>query len=470
MVELWAHQLQAVKRAKSLNHFALFFEPGTGKTLATIQMLCDKYHARQRIMNTLVLTPLVVIEQWVREFEKYSERIPKGLVMPLTGPNWKRLRFLEDNLKCGYNVIAITNYEALYNQPLFKKFMDFAEILVCDESSKLKEKSSRRSKLAATLADKCKYKYILSGTPILSSPMDIFQQFRVLDGGETFGKNFWIFRAQHFVDRNASWRTSHNYFPDWVPKEDCSKSISEKIKHCSMHIKKEDAIDLPPLIKKEVFVGMGAEQSKAYQEMRDFFLTVVRDKTCVAELVLTKLLRLQQIVSGFVKFDDGSEKEFQDVPRLEALEELLNEITPTDKVIVWAVFKKNYTQIRKVCEKLKLPYVELTGETDDKDKSVQEFNNNPEIKVLIANQSAGGIGVNLVAAGTAIYYSKNFSLESDIQSESRNHRGGSLEAGHSKILRIDLICKDTLDEIIQQAITNKIATGEEILGLLRKKL
>lgn len=466
---LWAHQAEARERAKKLDHFALFFDPGTGKSRTVLSILVDKYHRHKRILNTLILTPLVVVEQFEREAHLWSDKIPKGLVMPLTGPNWKRLRFLEDNLKCGYNVIAITNYEALYNKQLFDKFMEFTEVLVCDESSKLKEPSSKRSKLAAKIAEKSKYRYILSGTPILSSPMDIFQQFKVLDKGETFGGNFYIFRAQHFIDRNASWKGSHNYFPKWEPRDDCSKSISEKIKSCSMHIKKEEAIDLPPLVRKEVFVSMSAEQGKAYQEMRDFFVTVVREQTAIASLVLTKLLRLQQIVSGFLKFDDDTEREFFDCPRLDALSELLEEITPTDKVIVWCVFKRNYAQIRRVCEKLKLPYCELTGETTDKPESVEAFNNDPSIRVLIANQMAGGIGVNLISAGTSIYYSKNFSLEADVQSAARNFRGGSI-ALHKKVTRIDLICPNTLDALINEAITSKLKTGDEILGLLRRRL
>lgn len=469
-LNLWKHQEEARQRAKSLDNFALFMDPGVGKSLTTVAILCDKYKEEGRILNTLVLTPPVVVEQWEREFHKAKEMIPVGLVKPLTGTNAKRYKNHCDIEKLGHKFIAITNYEALYNKSLFTKFLDWAEILVCDESSKLKEPSAKRSKLAAQIAAKCKYRYILSGTPILSSPMDIFQQFVVLDNGATFGKNFYKFRAEYFVDKNASWKGNHNYFPSWIPKPDCNKGISYKIAPVSMHIKKEDAIDLPPLLKKEVFVEMSIEQKKAYQEMRDFFVTVVKDKACVADLVLTKILRLQQIVSGFVKFDDDTEKEFEDVPRLAALAEILEETVPVEKVIVWAAFKRNYTQIRKVCNELKFKYAELTGDTTDKDAEVQRFQTDPECRVMIANQQAGGIGVNLTAAGTAVFYSKNFSLEGDVQAEARCHRGGSLEMGHTKITRIDLVCRDTIDELINLAIISKLKTGDEILSLIKKRL
>lgn len=465
---LWKHQKQAKEKAWGKPGFAFFMDPGVGKTRTTIATLCDVYHSRQRMLNTLILTPLVVVEQWQRECWAFPE-IPKGLVMALTGPNWKRLRYLEDNLKCGYRVIAITNYEALYNKQLFNKFKEFAEILVCDESSKLKEPSSKRSKLAYQIAEGCQYRYLLSGTPILSSPMDIFQQFKIMDLGQTFGKNFYIFRSTYFQDKNAAWKSSHNYFPDWVPRENCNKGISEKIESSSFHVKKEEAIDLPPLIKKEIFVEMSPEQAKAYKEMRDLFVTIVNDKMCMAQLVLTKILRLQQIVSGFLKFDDGTEREFYEVPRLDALSELLEEIAPVEKVIVWATFKRNYEQIKKVCDKLSLSYAELTGDISDKPGEIEKFTSDETCRVMIANQMAGGIGIDIKAAGTAIFYSKNFSLEADIQAEARNYRGGSIDL-HKKITRVDIITKDSIDEVINMAITNKMATSEEILGLLRKRL
>lgn len=465
---LWKHQEEARQKAWHKDGFALFADPGTGKTRTILSILCDIFHERRRILNTLVLTPPVVIEQWQREAWEFPE-LPKGLVMALTGPNWKRLRYLEDNLKCGYNVIAITNYEALYNKALFERLKSFSEILVCDESSKLKDPTSKRSKLAFEIAKKCQYRYLASGTPILSSPMDIYQQFKIMDLGKTFGTNFYAFRAQHFVDKNATWKGSQNYFPKWEPKEDCNQSISEKIEPVSFHVKKQDAIDLPDMVKKEIFVEMSPEQKKAYQEMRDIFVTIVRDKACVADMVLTKLLRLQQIVSGFIKFDDETESEFYENPRLDALSDLLEEIAPVEKVIVWATFKKNYKQIKAVCDKLKLETAELTGDTILKANQIDRFQKNPDIRVMIANQMAGGIGVNLTAAGTAIYYSKSFSLEADVQSEARNYRGGSIDF-HKKVTRIDLVCRDTVDEIINQAIREKIQTNDEILSLLRKKL
>jgi SNF2 family DNA or RNA helicase len=114
--------------------------------------------------------------------------------------------------------------------------------------------------------------------------------------------------------------------------------------------------------------------------------------------------------------------------------------------------------------------VEAHGDVSDKEKmeSVSKFNNNSDYRVFIGHPISLGVGINLVAASYCIYYSRNFSLEADIQSEARNYRGGS--EIHDKITRIDIIAKDTLDELILQALENKMKISEELLKDWRNKL
>ncbi len=85
------------------------------------------------------------------------------------------------------------------------------------------------------------------------------------------------------------------------------------------------------------------------------------------------------------------------------------------------------------------------------------------VRVIVANQQAGGVGVNLTAASYAIYYSRSFSLEADIQSEARNHRGGS--EIHKSITRIDLVCPDTIDGICLEALYRKENLASNILKI-----
>ena len=234
-----------------------------------------------------------------------------------------------------------------------------------------------------------------------------------------------------------------------------------------MVAKKSECLDLPPLVKKEIFIELSKEQRRIYEELKTDLITYINDKACTAPLALTKALRLQQIVSGFVVGEDDENQKHEivikDNPRAKALEELLRELTPHHKVIVWAVFKNNYETIRQICGKLKIKHVEVHGSIPSRTKfeNVDKFNTDDNRRVFLGHPLSGGIGINLIASSVSIFYSRNFSLGQDVQAEARNYRGGS--EIHEKVTRIDLVAKDTIDEVIQKALANKQEISDKLL-------
>lgn len=467
---LWKHQIDAIERAKESKDLGLFFEQGTGKTRTTIEILRRRYAGAGRLQKTLILCPQIVIDNWAAEFKMYS-KIKDFDVVPLHGPQTKRVKtFLDqagETLHRGK--IFITNYEALQMEDLFKYIQLWKpEILICDESQRLKNFAGVRAKKTAAIADTTGANFILSGTPILNSPMDAYMQFRILDRGETFGKNPYTFRAIYFEDKNASFKGKQSYFPKWEPRAVYFPELQSKIQRKSLRVLKAECLDLPPLVRQLIYCEMNREQMRMYNEMKQEYVTWLKDKSgeskaVIAQLAVTKALRLQQIVSGFAKDELGIEHQMKDVPRLKVLEELLEDLTPNAKVIVWANFKENYKMIASLCDKLKISYREIHGDISpkEKQKNMDEFRKDDTVRVMIANQAAAGVGVNLVEASYAIYYSKNFSLEQDLQSEARNYRGGS--EIHQKVTRIDLVCKGTIDELVSEALANKQAIADRIL-------
>lgn len=478
LVEPWAHQKQAIAKSFAVKDLALLWDVGTGKTSAAINILRGRYASYQKLLRTLILAPPVVLKNWQREFNMHS-RINSRDIIVLRGTGAKRVKQLKDAI---YNErtetfdqprIILTNYEALTNKEILQLLEWWApQILVCDEAHRCKDFKSKRANNVAKLAEKTWHNYILTGTPILNTSMDIFMQYKILDRGETFGKNFYAFRGMFFEDENAAWSHQPNHFPKFVPKPMVYEEFNKRIYRKGMRALKSECLDLPPFTRTVREVEMGDEQKRMYDEMRDEFITYVKTeeesgkpKAVVAQLAITKALRLQQIVSGFAKDEDGTIHTLEDVPRLSALKDLLEEITNQDqKVLVWSVFKENYRQIREVCAKLGLEFVELHGEITlkDKERNVDTFTKDPNCKVLIGNQASGGVGINLIEASYSIYYSKNFSLEQDIQSEGRNYRGGSEK--HQKITRIDLVAPGTIDELITEALKMKQNISDLILG------
>lgn len=502
LTPLWQHQIEGLTKARPLSNYGFFFEMGTGKTCTTINALREKYEKAGKLLRTLIFCPPIVVPNWKKEFGMHS-KIPAKDITCLQGSGKKRLeKFMgEAWFKVGgFGVksepimqsshIFILNYQSLFMEELYAAIKTWdPEVIVFDESHRLKDYKSKTSKLAEALVNhkmtKNKtfgnytgsrpYVFLLSGSPILNSPLDIFQQFKILDAGTTFGTNFFSFRATYFRDKNAG-MPSQRHFPDWSPVPGALEKISERMKKHSMRVLKKDCLDLPPLVRQTIEVEMSPEQTKLYKAMlKDYvayFSKEGKEHVASATLAITKGLRLMQISSGFLKTVDDREVDFTEKfnPKQDALFELLGDLTEGHKVIVWACWKKNYEQIKAVCEKLKIKYVEIHGDIQDKQKhlNVENFNTDKDIRVLIGHPGSGGIGINLVSASYSIFYSRSFSLEHDLQAEARNYRGGS--EIHEKVTRIDLVSKDSIEEEIVKRLADKQEVGDKILREITYKL
>lgn len=468
--DLWQHQKDAVKIAKDLDYYALLFEPGCGKSATAVNMIRDKYKLHGILLPTLIICPPVVISNWKNEFLMWS-KIKADKILPLVGTGKERAALLRN---CSPNTIAITNYESLNMPDLLEEMKRFLRqqpsCLLLDESHKVKDITAKRTKRAIELADIATYRYILTGTPILNDLMDIFSQFRILDRGQRFGSNFFTFRARYFEDKNRAMPAS-KYFPMWAPIKGADKKIKELMAPVSMHVEKSSCLSLPPMVKKTITVEMGKEQARMYEQMRRDLVATIQtegsgERHSIAELAITKALRLQQIVSGHIRVDgingeDDKTIQIKDNPRKTALTQLLEDLAPYHKILVWSVFRSNYDDIRDACVSLDLEYAELHGQINDRDAQITRFNTDPKCRVLIGHPGSGGIGVNLVAASYSIFYSRSFSLEFDIQAEARNYRGGSER--HESITRIDLVTPNTIDELVLKALASKTALSNSVL-------
>lgn len=462
---LWEHQREAVKRFKDWDEIALFFEPGCGKTRCTIEILRHKFLGGLR--PTLIICPLAVCENWRRELLQYSEILDDQIVLLIGDKKVSKLRDRKSD-----NQIFITNFESFISAP----FLGFVHqlmktgngVVVVDESQKIKNIQSKRTKAILKLGTLVKTRFILTGTPVLNTPLDIYTQFKFLNNGQSFPDamgnpmNFYAFRATFMEDKNST-MPKFKYFPNWKIRPNALNVLNEKILDVSMRVEKKDCLDLPELVRSTRYVELEGEARRLYQDMKRDFIAYMGDRACVATLAIVKALRLLQITNGFITFEGGVTQPLA-CPKMDALHELLEDLTPHHKVIVWAVFRENYRGIAQVCDKLKIKYVFLHGEVTQKERvdNMDAFQKDDHVRVLIGNPNAGGIGVNLVAASYSIYFSRNFSLEADIQSEARNYRGGS--EIHDRITRIDLVANNTLDETVMTALARK---QDISMGMLR---
>jgi SNF2 family DNA or RNA helicase len=460
MLTLRAHQQTPVNLARTHKNLALFMEAGTGKTGTIARILAEDFNSHKRFRKVLIFAPLTVCAQWPVEIAKFT-KIPQDRIHVLTDAGAKRTKRLSQIIELGKASIIVTNYESVQIKDFYNLLLRYSpEIVVCDESHRLKDSQAKRSKAIYPLCFAADRRFLLTGTPAPNSLLDLFGQYKALDT-TVFGGGFFNFRSRYFYDRNAGRQFS---FPDWRPHPWAEKEIGEKLKESCFQVTREECLDLPPLSLIPVPCDMSAPQKKAYEEMKKEFVTELQGMVMSSEFEMVKTLRMQQILAGFIQPDEAENPLwFKDVPRLDALLENIEAIG-NKKQIIWTVFRPTYQKISEELTKRGITHTFLTGEqtTDAQKQANKQRFTHGDAQILIANPAAAGEGIDgLQIAQYAHFYMRGWSLLHYLQALARNYRGGSEQ--HDKVIHYHYYVKGTLDEVLAHALIYKENVQEKVL-------
>ena len=230
----------------------------------------------------------------------------------------------------------------------------------------------------------------------------------------------------------------------------------------SYRVLKKDCLDLPEKTYTARYVTLTDEQHVMYKKLQDEAMLLFDDGEMVtAPAIITQLLRIQQVMSGHLKTDDGEMKYFQS-NRMKALEEILEE--HDGKAIIWSRFRYDIQQITKrLNEKYDGAAASFFGDTSDESRQriIENFQNpKHKLRFFVGNPATAGYGLTLTEANLVVYYANDFNLDTRQQSEDRCHRIGQ----KNKVTYVDLISEGTLDERIVESLRNKINLSAKVLG------
>lgn len=460
--DLYPFQKDIYDRFKDEANAALLCDMGTGKTPMTICLVLYKWVLAGGVLNTIIFCPKIVLKNWKDEFSTWSKLDPKHIGI-VKGTLKQRLKVIE-NLE---HKIIIVNYEALRSQPVVKALiLRQFRIAVCDESQRIKSyKSVNYRKVKEVTKRASVFKAILSGTPITNALSDIWTQFYFLDGGETMGPRLSVFRSRYmeqFIPQGttfAKWRT--------VPSKEAE--FTKLLATRAARITTEEAVDLPEMIINKVEVELTAEQRRHYDEVKRDLITWLdgqEDNPLAVKNALTKILRLNEISSGFMKLEDGSIFRFKENPRLAACMDLLENVGQS-RVIIFCIYKENYRDLRKALDEKGITYSEITGEvsTDEQLAAAEDFKiPDGAAQVCIANTRSAGLGVNLTGAAYKFYYSRGYSLDDYLQSQKRNNRAGAIKY-HKTLFDYHLVTPHTIDAVIYKRLLEKKKFSDKVLDI-----
>lgn len=288
---------------------------GCGKTLTAIAVTGAGYKLG-KIKRVLIVAPTSVCAVWPKEFADYADF--RYTVKTLLGTKPQRLKALADLEAFPFQSlkVAVINYESTWRDGIFEKLMEYdADLIIADESQRIKTHDAAQSKSMHQLGDKARYKLILSGTPVQNEAVDIFSQYRFLDP-TIFGTNFYAFRNRYAVMGGFNRKQIVQY-----------KDLDELIRKehsIAYRVTKEEALDLPEQTFQTRSIILSAKERAIYDRLRrDSFTELDNGGKITATTVLTKLLRLQQFTGGFLVADDAAKPELVSTGKLDALSDII---------------------------------------------------------------------------------------------------------------------------------------------------
>jgi SNF2 family DNA or RNA helicase len=464
------HQAKAFFISRDKNLFGLFMEMGTGKTKVILDSAAYQYQAGE-IDTLFVVAPNGVHTQWV------NEEIPKHLpdfcnakAIAWTSrktkaweADWEEVFNWKDGLRIfSFNIDAFSQKEGKAIKEARKIMTSGETFMAIDESSRIKSFSSIRTKQLLSIAPLAKIRRILSGTPISQGIEDLYTQFKFLDDGILGFSTKSAFEDHYCIKRGIPGAPAH--VQKIVAYQNVDE-IKERLDGYTFRVTKDECMDLPEKQYMPRFVELTPEQKKLYRDIRQEAEVEVQSIVGSTQLIdvqraITKLVKLQQVVCGFIRDEDGVD---HPIPSnrvrtcIEAVEEAAG------KVIIWTRFAHDVKILSEALTKAKISHALYHGGQDQKtaDNYLKAFKEDPDIKVLISNSQKGGIGLNLTCASTCIYFSNNFNAEIRWQSEDRIHRHGQ----ENHCVYVDLIAQGTIDNQILAALREKKNVADSVLDV-----
>jgi len=460
----YEHQRVALERSYNKVNYGYFMEMGCGKSKVLIDNMAWLYE-QKKIDTAIIVAPKGVYRNWqISEIPAHlREDIEHEVYVWNPNPNKNQQKHLEEGVKERKKLrILLINVEGFATTKV-RKYMEMfvrgsSFLLAVDESTTIKNPKAKRTKALVAIGKSASFRRILTGSPVTKSPMDLYSQCGFMDTELLGHDSYYSFQGRYAIVRTQ--RMGSHSFQQIVGYRNLEE-LSTKLDSFSYRVTKDEALDLPAKIYTVREVNLNDKQREYYMSLKKAAIVLLGDGELVsAPAVMTQLLRLQQVLCGHLKTDDGDLVEFK-TNRITALLETVEEMS--GKIIIWSRFRYD---IIKITEELKKVYgcdstVNYFGDTSDSDRqaAIRRFQFE-DARFFVANPQTAGFGLTLTAATNVIYYANDFNLETRIQSEDRCHRIGQ----HHPVTYVDLVTRGSIDEYIVRSLRAKIDLSAKTLG------
>lgn len=469
----YKHQQDEWDRHRDDDARALLWQMRTGKTKSTLDLACYR-HKKGDITGVLVIAPNGVHCNWVRR------QLPQHMweTVPYVAHAWQaseshkpeHAASLERVLSCRGEVLAVlaVNSESIIHDKPAKIIARFLRrhqgkcMLVVDESHDFRSPGSKRTKRARSLKRYCKVRRILTGTAVSNSPLAAYSQFELLDDHALGFENFADFEGHfaYYVQERTKGGRSYERLDHYRNLDD----LQGRMARWASVVLREDVDDMPDLVMDERTVVLPEAQMKAYRTLLKEMILELEDGSEVEAIDGgARLVKLQQMLGGFVVDVDGQVRELVSDDENTRLQAMLDEVRSSDgKAIVWCKYREDIRRVVRALAAEGIYCVEYHGAVHSQAKrqqAIDDFNNDPAVRVFVGQPKAGGQGLDLSVADLILWYSHTFDL---IERDQANER--ATQIGGKTVTIKDFVTPGTVDEYILANLVEKRSVSESLAG------
>jgi non-specific serine/threonine protein kinase len=414
---------------------------GLGKTVQTLTFFLHykNEHPNARFM---VVCPTTLMYNWEKEIDKFSPSLTHFIHH---GPKRNAA-----NIGEGCDII-ITTYGTMRSDIKILKDIPF-DYVVLDESQSIKNPQSQVAKASLLLS--AKNRLALSGTPVQNNTFDLYAQMNFLNPGMLGSREFFMNEFATPIDKF---------------QEDEVKQQLRKLTYPFLlrRTKEQVAKDLPEKTETILYCEMGADQRRIYDSYRNIYrsqiLGMIEERGMERSQmhILQGLTKLRQICDSPAILNEEDRHQNHSV-KLDELTREIVENVGNHKALIFSQFLGMLALIKQKLEAEKIPYVYFDGSTSttDREKAIQEFQENSDCRVFLISLKAGGIGLNLTAADYVYIVDPWWNPAVEQQAIDRTHRIGQTK----NIFAYRLICKDTIEEKMLQLQERKRILANDLVS------
>lgn len=468
--QLFKHQEECIEYSKRKNKFILADQMGLGKGLESI---CVAITKKPEVKHCLIVCCVNGMQySWKDEIESATYEKVKVLGNRL-GKRTKKWSIkgnkekLEDLNNLGDEYFIITNIEVFRNKDIADKISSLCKkgiigMCIVDEPHLgISNSQSQQGKNIHKIV--CKYKMLLTGTPLMNSPIDLYNLLK------------WINVERHTKYQFENYYCRKGGFGGYqIIGYKHLDELQEQLDSCMLRRMKDEVLDLPPKIYKYEYVDLYPEQKKLYNEVKTGLIEKMDEIVELSPNPLAMLTGLRQVTECPQLVNETVDK----CAKLDRMAELIDEIVANgEKVLVFSNWSKVINEAVKMVDKSYNPQV-ITGEVkvEDRQRIMNDFQTTDNCKVIFGTIGAAGTGLTLTAATTVIFLSEPWTFANKVQAEDRIYRIGTTKS----VNIITIITNDTIDQgvhdtvmlkkDISDALVDKTVEGIDLKKLFRNLL